>query len=124
VIGCNTYGKEVMRKMLKRANVMAYFANLPACVIAMEACAGAHFWGRTLRGLGHEVRLSPPQHVKAYVRGNKNDYNDVRAIAKAAQRPDMRFLALKAVEQHRLSTAAVLFGYQAQGCRNVTPFAK
>ena len=113
VVGCNPYGKEVMRKMLKRANLMAYFANLPACVIGMEACAGAHFWGRTLEGLGHEVRLIPPQHVKAYVRGNKNDYNDARAIAEAAQRPDMRFVALKTVEQqdvqalHRLREARV-----------------
>lgn len=113
VIGCDGHGKEVKRKMLKRANVMPFFANLPACVIGMEACASAHFWGRTLQGLGHEVRLIPPQHVKAYVRGNKNDYNDARAIAEAAQRPDIRFVAVKTVEQqdvqalHRLRQARV-----------------
>ena len=113
VIGYDAYGKEVSRKMLKRAKVRAYFANLPACVIGMEACASAHFWGRTLRELGHEVRLIPPQHVKAYVRGNKNDYNDARAIAEAVQRPDMRLVAIKTVEQqdvqalHRLRAARV-----------------
>ena len=113
VIGCNVHGKEVKRKMLKRKQVMAYFANLPPCLIGMEACASAHFWARRFEQLGHEVRLIPPQHVKAYVRGNKNDYNDARAIAEAARRPDMRFVAVKTVEQqdvqalHRLREARV-----------------
>jgi len=103
----------VKRKMLKRKQVMAYFANLPPCLIGMEACASAHFWARRFEPLGHEVRLIPPQHVKAYVRGNKNDYNDARAIAEAARRPDMRFVAVKTVEQqdvqalHRLREARV-----------------
>ena len=88
-IGCDGHGKEVKRKMLKRGQVMTYFANLPPCVIGMEACASAHYWGRQLGTLGHEVRLIPPQHVKAYVRGNKSDYNDARAIAEAAVRPDL-----------------------------------
>ena len=113
VVGCNAQGKEVKRKVLKRTKVQAYFANLPACVVGMEACASAHFWGRTLQELGHEVRLIPPQHVKAYVRGNKNDYNDARAIAEAAQRPDLRLVTVKTVEQqdvqalHRLREARV-----------------
>lgn len=113
VIGCDANGKEVKRKMLKRAKVLAYFANLPACVVGMEACASAHFWGRALQGLGHEVRLIPPQHVKAYVRGNKNDYNDAGTIAEAARRPDMRLVAVKIVEQqdaqalHRLRETRV-----------------
>ena len=113
VVGCNAEGKEVKRKVLKRTKVQAYFANLPACVVGMEACASAHFWGRTLQELGHEVRLIPPQHVKAYVRGNKNDYNDARAIAEAAQRPDLRLVTVKTVEQqdvqalHRLREARV-----------------
>ena len=89
IIGCDGHGKEVKRKMLKRGQVMDYFANLPRCVIGMEACASAHYWGRQLGTLGHEVRLIPPQYVKAYVRGNKNDYNDARAIAEAAVRPDL-----------------------------------
>jgi transposase len=113
VIGCNAHGKEVRRKVLKRAQVMAYFADLPSCLIGMEACASAHFWARQFEGLGHEVRLIPPQHVKAYVRGNKNDYNDARGIAEAARRPDIRFVAVKTVEQqdtqalHRLREARV-----------------
>lgn len=113
LIGCNAYGKEVKRKMLKRGQVMAYFANLPPCLIGMEACSSAHFWARRFEALGHEVRLIPPQHVKAYVRGNKNDYNDARAIAEAACRPDIRFVAVKTVEQqdvqalHRLREARV-----------------
>jgi len=113
LIGCNGHGKEVKQKMLKRAQVRAYFANLPACLIGMEACASAHYWARELGKLGHEVRLIPPQHVKAYVRGNKNDYNDARAIAEAACRADIRFVAVKTVEQqdvqalHRLREGRV-----------------
>ena len=113
VVGCDARGKAIRRKMLKRAQVTAYFANLPACLVGMEACAGAPFWARQLRGLGHEVRLIPPQHVKAYVRGNKNDYNDARAIAEAVRRPDMRFVAVKTTTQqdtqalHRLREARV-----------------
>ena len=79
VVGCDRRGKVLRRKMLRRGQVRAYFANVPGCVVGMEACASAHYWGRELRGLGHEVRLIPAQHVKAYVRGNKNDYNDARA---------------------------------------------
>ena len=113
VVGCDARGKEVKRKRLRRGQVRAYFANLAACVVGMEACAGAHFWGRELGALGHEVRLVPAQHVKAYLRGNKNDYNDARAIAEAAQRPDMRFVRVKTVEQqdvqalHRLRAGRV-----------------
>jgi transposase len=120
LIGCNVHGKEVKRKMLKRGQVMAYISNLPACLIGMEACAGAHFWARRFEEVGHEVRLIAPQHVKAYVRGNKNDYNDARAIAEAARRPDMRFVAVKTVEQqdvqalHRLREARV--GEREQRC--------
>ena len=114
VVGCNRHGKEVNRRMLRRGQVMGYFANLPKCRVGMEACASAHFWARRLKEQGHEVRLIPPQHVKAYVRGNKNDYNDARAIAEAAQRPDMRCVAVKTVEQqdvqalHRLREARVV----------------
>ncbi len=113
VIGCNVHGKEVKRKMLRRSQVMAYFANLPPCLIGMEACSGAHFWARRFEDFGHEVRLIAPQHVKAYVRGNKNDYNDARAIAEAVCRPDMRFVAVKTVQEqdvqalHRLREAQV-----------------
>ena len=113
VVGCDRHGKMVKRKVLRRGQVRTYFANLPACVVGMEGCASAHYWARELGELGHEVRLVPAQHVKAYVRGNKNDYNDARAIAEAAQRPDMRLVRVKTVEQqdvqalHRMRAARV-----------------
>ena len=91
--------KEVKKRMLKRTQVLGYFANLPKCLVGMEACAGAHDWARKLEQQGHEVRLIAPQQVKAYLRGNKNDYNDARAIAEAVRRPDMRFVAVKTVAQ-------------------------
>ena len=91
--------KVVGKKVLKRHRVSAYFANLPACLVAMEACAGAHYWGRQLENLGHQVRLIPPQYVKPYVRGNKNDYNDALAISEAVREPEMRFVAIKTVQE-------------------------
>ena len=97
--GCDRHGHEVRRKVLRRGQVRAYFANLPACVVGLEACASAHFWARELHKLGHEVRLIPPQHVKAYVRGNKTDYHDARAIAEAVQRPGRRWVAVKTPAQ-------------------------
>jgi transposase len=73
--------------------------GLPSCLIGMEACATAHYWGRELRALGHEVRLMPPQYVKAYVKRNKNDAADAEAIGEAVKRPSMRFVPVKTVEQ-------------------------
>ena len=114
LVGCNAYGNEVIRRVLRRGQVLAYFSNLPFCLIGIEACAGAHFWARQFEKCGHKVRLIPPQHVKAYVRGNKNDYNDARAIAEAVCRPDIRFVAVKTVEQqdlqalHRLRESRVV----------------
>jgi transposase len=91
--------KELRKRSLRRSQVLPFFANLPVCRIGMEACAGSHYWGRELRKLGHEVKLMPPQHVKAYVRGNKNDYNDARAIAEAATRPGIPGVAVKTAEE-------------------------
>ena len=99
VVGCNGHGKIVRKRMLKRSQVLAYFANLPVSLVGMEACASAHYWARELGVLGHEVRLIPPQYVKPYVRGNKNDYNDALAIAEAVVRPEMRFVGAKTPEQ-------------------------
>ncbi|NIP71520.1 MAG: IS110 family transposase [Gammaproteobacteria bacterium] len=99
VVCCDGRGKVVGKKRLKRAQVLDYFAKLEGCVVGMEACAGAHYWGRQLKALGHQVKLLPPLYVKAYVRGNKNDYNDALAIAEAVVRPQMRFVALKTPEQ-------------------------
>jgi transposase len=78
---------------------LAYFATLPSCLVGMEACASAHHWARELGALGHQVKLIPPQYVKPYVRGNKNDYNDALAIAEAVTRPEMRFVSVKTTEQ-------------------------
>lgn len=91
--------KELRKRMLRRNQVLQFFANLPVCCVAMEACASSHYWGRELSKLGHEVKLIPPQHVKPYVSGNKNDYNDARAIAEASTRPRIPAVAIKTVEE-------------------------
>lgn len=75
-ICCDDRGKVIKKKMLRRSKLVAWFANLPQSLVAMEACASAHYWARELQSLGHQVKLIPPQHVKPFVRGNKNDYND------------------------------------------------
>jgi len=92
-------GRFIKKKQLKRNQVLAYFANIDACLIVMEACGGANYWARQLIGLGHRVKLIAPQYVKPYVKGNKNDYNDAEAIAEASQRPNMRFVPVKPIEQ-------------------------
>jgi transposase len=92
-------GSVVMRKRLRRGRVFAFFSGLPACLVGMEACAAAHYWARELRALGHEVRLMPPQYVKAYVKRNKNDAADAEAICEAVKRPSMRFVPVKTAEQ-------------------------
>jgi transposase len=99
LVCCDGHGKVVSKKMLRRSQVLQYFANLAPCLVGMEACASAHHWARALGALGHEVKLIPPQYVKPYVRGNKNDYNDALAIAEAVTRPEMRFVAVKSTEQ-------------------------
>lgn len=113
VVCCDERGKIVTKRMLKRGQVLGFFARLEQCRIGMEACASAHYWARQLVTLGHEVKLIPAQYVKAYVRGNKNDYNDALAIAEAVVRPEMRFVAIKTPEQqdvqalHRLRERCV-----------------
>ncbi len=95
----NQAGRLVKKKQLKRKQLLAYFAQLAPCVVAMEACGGANYWARELMALGHKAKLIAPQYVKPYVKGNKNDYNDAQGIVEAAQRPDMRFVPIKGVEQ-------------------------
>ncbi len=96
---CDEYGKVVKKKMLRRSGLLAWFANLPPSLVGMEACASAHYWARTLKAQGHQIKLIPPQYVKPFVRGNKNDYNDALAIAEAVTRPEMRFVSIKTPEQ-------------------------
>ncbi len=99
VHGVNRNGKVELRKQLKRDQVAAFFANLPACLIGMEACSSAHHWARKLQALGHTVRLMAPQFVKPYVKSNKNDAADAEAICEAVARPSMRFVPIKNIEQ-------------------------
>jgi len=89
----------VLRKRLRRGQVLTFFTSLPACLVGMEACATAHYWARELRALGHEVRLMPPQYVKAYIKRNKSDLADAEAICEAVKRPSMRFVPVKTAEQ-------------------------
>ena len=98
VHGVDERGKAVLRKQLKRRDVVKFFANLEPCLIGMEACGGAHYWGRKLSELGHTVRLMAPQFVKPYVKTNKSDRNDAEAICEAVGRPNMRFVPVKSAE--------------------------
>ena len=99
VHGVDTQGKVVLRRQLKRTQMMAFFQKLSPCLIGIEACASSHYWARTLMAMGHEVKLIAPQFVKPYVKGNKNDANDAEAICEAVSRPNMRFVPIKTVAQ-------------------------
>ena len=102
VHGVDERGKVAARKQLKRAEMLKYFANLEPCLIGMEACGSAHYWARKLEGYGHTVKLMAPQFVKPYVKTNKNDAADAEAICEAVRRPNMRFVAIKNVEQQAI----------------------
>jgi transposase len=91
-------GEVVVARKLARGRLVAFFAELPPCVVAMEACSSAHHWGRQLLALGHEVKLIPPAHVKPYVRRNKNDAADAAAICEAAGRPGQRFVRVRSID--------------------------
>ena len=99
VHGVDAHGKVVLKKQLKRDQMAAFFANLPSCLIGMEACGSAHHWARKLEGLGHTAKLMAPQFVKPYVKTNKHDMADAEAICEAVARPNMRFVPVKNVEQ-------------------------
>lgn len=95
----DTSGDVVVRKALRRSQVLPFFAKLPPCLIGIEACGTSHHWARELTKLGHEVRLMPPAYVKPYVKRGKNDAVDAEAICEAVTRPTMRFVAMKSAEQ-------------------------
>lgn len=99
VHGVDASGQVVVRKQLRRGQVLKFFAGLAPALIGMEACGSAHYWARELVKLGHEVRLMPPAYVKPYVRRNKNDARDAEACCEAVSRPSMRFVPIKTVEQ-------------------------
>jgi transposase len=97
--GTDARGKRVLSKRLSREKLIEFMANLPPCLIGIEACTGAHYWARLFESMGHTVKMMAPQFVKPYVRSNKNDRNDARGINEAVSRPDMRFVPIKKVEQ-------------------------
>jgi transposase len=99
VVGLDDTGKVIMRRRLQRESVIKFAVGLEPCVMAMEACCGAHHLGRILREQGHQIRLMSPEYVRPYVKAQKNDDRDAEAIAEAATRPTMRFVELKSAEQ-------------------------
>ena len=99
VHGVDRNEKVMIRKALRRSQMLVYFSKLEPCLIGMEACSSAHYWARELSKFGHDVRLMAPQFVKPYVKSGKNDANDAEAICEAVGRPTMRFVSIKALEQ-------------------------
>lgn len=104
LVGMNASGAVVFRRRMRRGTVLRFVATLPTCVVAMEACCGAHHLGRALQAEGHAIRLMSPEYVRAYVKAQKNDDRDAEAIAEAATRPTMRFVELKSEDQLDLQT--------------------
>ena len=100
--GVDAAGNVLLRKQLRRGDVLRFFAGLSPCLVGMEACATAHYWARELAKLGHTVRLMPPAYVKPYVKRGKTDAADAEAIAEAVTRPTMRFVAVKTAEQQAI----------------------
>ena len=97
--GVDERGRAIFSKRISRKKLLDFFAAQPSCTVALEACGGAHHWARQLSQLGHEVRLIPPAYVKPFVKRQKNDAIDAEAICEAAQRPNMRFVAVKSEQQ-------------------------
>jgi transposase len=102
VHGVDQDERVVVKRQLRREQVLAFFGKLEPCLVGMEACGSAHYWARELMAQGHTVKLMAPQHVKPYVKGNKNDANDAEAICEAVSRANMRFVPVKTVQQQDL----------------------
>jgi len=113
--GVDAAEQVVLRKRLGRKQMVAFFAKLPPTVIGMEACGAAHYWSRVLVGFGHEVRLIAPQHVKPYVKRNKNDGRDAEGLCEAMSRPTMRFVPVKTAEQQAALMLAGQLGNMIRG---------
>src|ERR1700760_2816211 len=109
--GVDAAERPVLRRKLRRNDVVAFFAKLPPTVIGMEACGASHFWARELRKQGHEVKLMAPQHVKTYVKRNMNDGRDAEGLCEAMSRPTMQFVAVKSEQQQ---AALMLAGIRQQ----------
>jgi transposase len=99
VVGLDDRGAIVLRQKWSRGQIEARLANMPPCLVGMEACVGAHHLSRKLRAFGHDARLMPAKYVRPYSKGQKNDFRDAEAIAEAVQRPTMKFVATKTAEQ-------------------------
>lgn len=97
--GTDSKGKRILRKKLSRSKLIEFMSNLPACLVGIEACGGAHYWARTLMAMGHNVKMMAPQFVKPYIKSSKNDPNDAEGINEAVTRPNMRFVPIKNIEQ-------------------------
>lgn len=104
VHGIDDVGQVVLRRRLRRGQVLGFFAKLAPAVVGLEACGGAHYWARQLSALGHEIRMMSPGYVKPYVKRNKTDGRDAEAICEAMQRPTMRFVAVKGPDQQAVMT--------------------
>ena len=116
VVGVDGTGAVIARRSMRRQTWIGYVAKLPACIIAMEACCGAHHLGRLFEAQGHQVRLMSPEYIRPYVKAQKNDDQDAEGIAEAASRPTMRFVDIKTQEQldvqtlHRVRSRLALNG--------------
>jgi transposase len=106
VVGFDGAGKVLLRRRMRRDSILKLASGMPTCVMAMEACCGAHHLGRLLREQGHDVRLMSPEYVRPYVKAQKNDDRDAEAIAEAATRPTMRFVDLKS-DEHSTCRACI-----------------
>ena len=126
VVGLDDRGAIVLRQKWSRGQIEARLANMPPCLIGMEACVGAHHLSRKLKALGHDARLMPAKYVRPYSKGQKNDFRDAEAIAEAVQRPTMKFVATKTADQldlqalHRVRERLVsqrtgIIGHSARG---------
>lgn len=120
VHGVDEHEQICCKKKLKRSQVLKFFANRPSCLIGMEACGGSHYWARELAKLGHTVRLMSPQHVKPYIKGNKNDANDAAGICEAVTRPSMTFVGVKTLQQQDI---LLLHRIREQKVKNRTALA-